>query len=68
MSIVPNIADEAHDDLCLECGRDLEECICRDTFPDDFDPLGEDDGDPDWDLYLNDLETDDGSEPSKEDM
>lgn len=60
MSIVPNIDDEQYEDLCFECGRDIDECICRESLPDDFDPLGEDDGDPDWDLSLNDLGEDNG--------
>ena len=56
MSIVPNIEDDVtHDDLCFECGRDTDECICRERLPDDFDPLDEDGYDPDWDEYENDL-------------
>lgn len=42
MSIVPNIEAEDRDDQCLECGRDLAECACGETLPDDFDPLDED--------------------------
>ncbi len=56
MSLLPYIKTEDHDDLCLECGRDWEECVCRDALPDDFDPLNEDGYDPDWDDYDNDLE------------
>ncbi len=55
MSIVPNISDDPHDDLCLECGRDLDECACGSSLPDDFDPLDEHGPDPDWDDYENDL-------------
>ena len=56
MSIVPNIEDEPrYDDLCWQCGREIEECACGDTLPDDFDPLDEDGHDSDWDDYENDL-------------
>ena len=65
MSIVPNIEEDRHDDLCFECGRDLPECICRDALlPDDFDPLGEERYDPDWDDYTNDLIGDDDADQS----
>lgn len=57
MSIVPNIEDdEKLDDLCFECGRDRDECVCGSTLPDDFDPLDEDGYDPDWDDFEDDLE------------
>lgn len=42
MSVVPNIEEEDRDDLCLECGRETDECACGDTLPEDFDPLDED--------------------------
>jgi len=48
MSIVPNIKEEDQDDLCLECGRDNDECACGNTLPDDFDPLDEDEWDDQW--------------------
>lgn len=57
MSIVPNITGESrYDDLCFDCGRDVGECICGGTLPDDFDPLDEEGWDPDWDDYENDLD------------
>jgi hypothetical protein len=55
MSLLPYIQDEPGD-LCWECGREGGECICGVSLPEDFDPLGEDSYDPDWDDYKNDLD------------
>ena len=56
MSIVPNIESEDRDDLCLECGRDVSECACGETLPDDFDPLGEADWEEEWGHIFHDYD------------
>lgn len=53
MSLLPYIEDEPGD-LCWECGRESDECICGFSLPEDFDPLDEDE-DAEWNDYDNDL-------------
>ena len=61
MTVFPQMSEDPHDDLCWECGREVAECACGTSLPDEFDPMDENGPDPDWDGYENDLtkETDD---------
>ncbi len=48
---------------CIECGRELEECVCSQDLDEYFDPLGELTGyNPDWDDYDRGDLTDDNDE------
>ena len=61
---------DPHAEPCLECGRELDECICQmhPALDDDWDPLNELTGwDPDWDDYeQGDLHHDNGNEESEQ--